>query len=333
MPAETRLAHEYCFFLHDECVRMLVEYEKAKASDVEVQFKDKAESKKFSKIAKENNAITALRVLDRGSEARRVVLNTITMAMVSDCAHHLYESLRCFEKRKFVPAFNLLRKPLLDSLMYLSWMVADEDDFYTAFSSGDPTQINQKIIGNRRKEIIEKALGKTELTNTIQSDDIVSTVFDSRNENGLYGLFQHAVHLITVDRIEIKTAPENFNFIFKHPFDDDIYETLYATLPTVLLYMAHLVMLLFDQIKPMDADSKNAFALRTINGYRFIQSEENAIILAEAMGTALSPIIKCETCGTALKVTLHNAARLLFTDTYRCSHCGKNSPFPLSSIL
>lgn len=333
LPVETRLAHEYCFFLHDECTRMLVEYETARAHHVNVRFKDKAETRKFSKIAKANDAIAALRALDRGSEARRVVLNHITMALVSDCAHHLYESLRCFEKRKIVPAFNLLRKPLLDNLMYLSWMAADEDDFYTAFSSGDPARITQKIIGNRRKEIIAKALGTTELAGIVEANDIVSIIFDSRNESGLYGFFQHAVHLVTIDRIEVKTSPENFNFIFKNPFDDDVYEVLYALLPTVLLYMTHVVVALFDRIKPMDAGTREALVFRSVNGYRFLQSEESAAILADTMGRVLSPLFKCKTCGTALKVTLHNTARLLLTDTFRCTRCGRISPFPLSWIV
>lgn len=118
IPKELRLAHEYCFFLHDECVRMLVEYEKERAHIISFTFKDKAEGAKFKRAAKKHDAVYALRSIGRKEESRRVVLNTITMAMVSDCCHHIYESLKCFEKRKFVPAFNLLRKPLLDSLMF-----------------------------------------------------------------------------------------------------------------------------------------------------------------------------------------------------------------------
>lgn len=333
LPGEARLAHEYCFFLHDECARMLIEYEAASAHEVKVQFKDKAESRKFSKLAKANDVIAALRTLDRGSEARRVVLNNITMAMVSDCAHHLYESFRCFEKRKIVPGFNLLRKPLLDHLTYFSWMAAAEDDFYAAFSSGDPTRITQKIIGNRRKEIIAKALGTTALAGVVEADDIVSIIFDSRNENGLYGLFQHAVHLVTVDRIEVKTSPENFNFIFKHPFDDDVYEALYALLPTVLLYMTHVIMVLFERIKPMDAGARKALVFRSVNGYRFLGSKDGAAMLADTMNRYLSALTKCKTCGSGLKVTRHNAARLLFTNAYRCTRCGRVWPFPFSWIF
>ena len=31
IPQDLQLAHEYCFFLHDECVRLLAEYEAVRA--------------------------------------------------------------------------------------------------------------------------------------------------------------------------------------------------------------------------------------------------------------------------------------------------------------
>lgn len=120
LPEEVRLTHEYCFFLHDEIARMLVEYESADAPKVSFTFADEAQSKKFRSLARKHNSITAMREMGLHSEAKRAVMNAITMAKVSDCAHHIYEALRCFEKRKVIPGFNLLRKPLLDSLMYLS---------------------------------------------------------------------------------------------------------------------------------------------------------------------------------------------------------------------
>lgn len=127
IPKEYRLVHEYCFFLHDECARLLVEYEKERGHIVSFDFKDAAEEKRFKKV--KGHPLDAMRSVGRSEEARRVVINTITMAMVSDCLHHLYEALRCSEKRKFVVAINLLRKPLTDSLFFLSWMLGDEEDF------------------------------------------------------------------------------------------------------------------------------------------------------------------------------------------------------------
>jgi len=333
LPKKVRLAHEYCFFLHDEFTRMLVEYEAAKAHIVSFRFSDNTERRKFERLAKRQDAIGALRALGRHSEARRIILNTVTMAMVSDCAHHIYEALRCLEKRKVVPALNLLRKPLLDSLTYLSWMVADEDEFYTAFTSGDPTKMTQKIIGNRRKDIFEKAIEKADLKGIVNAEEIISRIFDASNHDGLYLFFQHAVHLITVERIELKTSPENFNFIFKSPADDDVYELLYATLPTVLLYMNHLILALYQRVKPMDPGARKALLFRSDNVYRFLHYEGGAAALASALGDALSPHVKCTACGTPLKVTRYNAARLLLAESFRCTCCRRISPFPLSWIF
>jgi len=332
LPKKVRLAHEYCFFLHDEFTRMLVEYEAAEAHIVSFQLPDNKERRKFERLAKRQDAVAALKALDRHFEARRVILNTITMAMVSDCAHHIYEALRCLEKRKVVVAFNLLRKPLLDNLTYLSWMVADEDKFYAVFTSGDPTKMTQKMIGNSRKDIIEKAIEKADLKGIVDAEEIISIIFDADNDCGLYLFFQHAVHLITVDRIKIKTSPENFNFIFKSPADDDVYELLYATLPTVLLYITHLVLALYQRVKPMDPGAREALLFRTDNGYRLLHHDGGAALVS-AMGDILSPKIKCNACGTPLNVTQHNAARLLLADSFRCTRCRRISPFPLSWIF
>jgi hypothetical protein len=38
IPLELRARHEFCFFLHDECVRMLKEYENERVHFVTVKF-------------------------------------------------------------------------------------------------------------------------------------------------------------------------------------------------------------------------------------------------------------------------------------------------------
>lgn len=333
LPKHVRLVHEYCFFLHDEFTRMLVEYEAAKATVVPFRFTDEAQRKRFEELAGEHDVLSAMRELGMHSEARRVVMNNITMAMVSDCAHHLYEALRCFEKRKAVPGFNLLRKPLLDSLMYFSWMVADEDAFYSAFTSGDPTRITQKMIGNRRRDILARAIDMTALGGVVTAEGLMAIVFDAGNPNGLYELLQHAVHLVTVERVEIRTSPENFNFIFKNPDDDDIYEVLYAVLPTVLLYLAHVIMVLYERIKPMGPGGRKAFIFRSTTLYRCLGSQNVVVTMARTLNDNLSPLLKCRDCDASLRVTPYNALRLLLTDSFRCVRCRRKQLFPLSWIF
>ncbi|MER9643301.1 hypothetical protein [Mesorhizobium sp. M0239] len=146
IPNDLRLAHEYCFFLHDESARLMVEYEGAEAHVVSFKFRNKAEAKAFKKHAAKADAIAAMRAGGYEAEARKAVLNQITIAMVSDCLHHIYESLRCLEKRKIIVALNLLRKPLTDNLLYLSWMLGDENGFYHAFTTNSPRGITSSIL-------------------------------------------------------------------------------------------------------------------------------------------------------------------------------------------
>lgn len=333
LPPDVRLAHEYCFFLHDEIIRMLVEYEGAKAHIVKFKFSNAREKVRFEALAKTTDPISVLKGLGRDHEARQVVMNTITMAMVSDCAHHIYEALRCFEKAKVVPGFNLLRKPLLDNLMYFTWMLADEDGFHAAFTSGDSINFTQKMLGNRRRELMQSAVVLAGLSEVIRADDLHKMVFEVSNPDGLYALFQHAVHLVTVDRIEIKTSPVNFNFIFLQPADSEIYRTLYAALPAVLLYLALVVMALYERVCPMDPGARSALLFRAINGYRLLLDGHVSRTVIDVVNKALGPYVRCADCEAGLKVTERNAARLLLADSFQCTSCRRKQLFPLSWML
>jgi hypothetical protein len=159
IPNRGRLAHSYCFFLNDECVRALVEYEAARAHLVTINLKSRINAEEFNRLS-EDDPVEALARTGYPAEARRVVINTIIMAMVSDCLHHIFEALKCFEKRKIIVGFNLLRKPLKQNLLYLAWMLGDEDRFYTDFTSGNPESLSQKKMGNARRQIFAKAISK-----------------------------------------------------------------------------------------------------------------------------------------------------------------------------
>ena len=177
---------------------------------------------------------------------------------------------------------------------------------------------------------MQAAIEETGLSAVVRIEDLHSIIFDVSNPDGLYGLFQHAVHLVTMDRIEIKTSPENFNFIFNQPADQDIYRTLYASLPTVLLYLAFLVMTLYQRIHPIENGSRSAFMFRTINGYRLLLGKEASLAVASAIGKVLSPLLQCANCKTPLKVTESNAAKLLLADCFQCTKCRGKQLFPFS---
>jgi hypothetical protein len=194
IPSEQRARHEYCFFAHDECVRLLKEYEAAGAHLITVNFKSKLTADEFNRIAA-TNPIEALQATGYPQEAKRVVLNQITIAMASDCLHHIFEALKCLEKRKFIVALNLLRKPLKDSLLYLSWILGNEDDFYTTFMTGNPEQLSIKRLSSSRKTILYNAAQQTGLGPSIDVDLLHELLYDRKSPRGFERLFQHAVHL------------------------------------------------------------------------------------------------------------------------------------------
>jgi len=330
-PKHLRLAHEYSFFLHDEAARLLVEYEGARAHTVTFDFRNKAQARKFNEIAERENVVAAMRACGFENEARKVVLNQITMAMVSDCLHHIYEALRCLEKRKSVVALNLLRKPLTDSLLYLSWMLADEDNFYRTFTANSPFGIKASILKGRRAEIFEGALAKTEVAGVLNTSFLEEALFSRTCDWGLQRLFQHAVHLITVERVEFETSPENFNFIFKSHADNDLYELIYDILPNIMLYLSHVILELFGRIAEPDRGGKSAFFVRSILGLYLVEGGENE---ADAL-RRLNPLtqLECPDCGKALAVTPHNASRLILTQSYRCTGCRRIQSFPFSWIF
>jgi hypothetical protein len=332
IPPTFRAAHEYCFFLHDQCVHALVEYEKARAHHVSFKFKRKGDAEAFERLAADTDSINAMRELGYGRQARKLILSQVTMALVSDCLHHVYESLTCIERRKIVVAFNLLRKPLKDSLLMLSWMLGDEDAFYTAFTSGKPELLSQKRLGNVRKEIFAKAIAKTKLTAVFDPDTLNEVLYDRKSNDSFEPLFQRAVHLITVEHLELRTEAENFNFVFKKYTDPDIDEGIYRWLPYILLYLSHVIMGLFNRMRPMDKGTVKAFFVRSTNGYSLACDIDAKETLSE-MEPWFEGHLSCPTCKEPLRITRHNGLRILLTESVRCTRCHTSHPFPFSWIF
>jgi hypothetical protein len=272
IPKRWRLAHSFCFFLHDECVRALVEYEAAGAHLVRISTSEsQVSAEEFSRLAKEDPT-EAFALVKTGypAEARRIVINTIIMGMVSDCLHHIFEALKCFEKRKVVVGFNLLRKPLKQNLLYLAWMFGDEDGFYTEFMSRNPENLSQKKVGNLRQKIFTNAIAKMPKGSPFIPEVLEKLIYDRKFDYGFERAFEHAVHLITIERLELRTTPQNFNFIFKSYADDDTYDALYSWAPYLLFFLAHAILGLFDRMRKMQGAVKTAFAVRSLFAFTLL---------------------------------------------------------------
>jgi hypothetical protein len=186
-------------------------------------------------------------------------------------------------------------------------------------------------LKGRRAEILSGALAKTGIAEILNGEFIDRVLFEQANHSGFQKLFQHAVHLITVQRVEFQTTPENFNFVFKNYADDDLYELIYAALPHVLLYLSHVILGLFERIAPPEAGGKQALHVRSILGLYLVEGGENETHAMERL--TVIPRLRCPHCQATLTITSHNAARLVLTESYRCAECRRVQPFPFSWIF
>ena len=332
IPELERPKHEFCFFLHDECVRAFEEYAETDAYSVKVEFKRTTDANRFAEIANGSDTLEALQKLGYGNAARKVILNTVTMAIVSDCLLHVYEALTCLERRKVVVALNLLRKPLKDSLLYLMWMYSRPDEFYDEFMKGNPEELSQTRLGNIRESLFLDAIRKLDANAIFDAKSLNEIIFDRNNPDGLEGYFQHAVHLVTVKYDVTRTAPQNFNFIFKSPADDDIYETIYRYLPYILCFLSYIIIELLDEVKSMDKGAKLAFRIRALLGMHLIEDTKYNYSIQVLKDTLGSDIV-CPNCRADMKITRYNATKILLTETFRCANCRQIHSLPFSYLF
>jgi hypothetical protein len=211
----------------------------------------------------------------------------------------------------------------------LSWMFGDEDEFYAAFASLNPELLTPKRMGNRRLEILEKAIAKLPVAPIFDSATLNEVLFSRKSNDGFELFFQHAVHLVTVEYAELRTEAENFNFVFKRPTDTDIDDFIYRWLPYVLLYLSHVIMGLFDRMRPMERGASNAFFVRSANGYAFACDKDADGFLAD-INNRFGDRLHCPKCKIPIRITRHNGLRIVLAESVRCTSCRYVFPFPFS---
>ncbi|MCY4377001.1 MAG: hypothetical protein OXC31_24865 [Spirochaetaceae bacterium] len=308
-------------------MRALAEYEEAGAHRETVRFKNEDDFSRFEELAENNDdTISVMQELGYHHASKKVILNTISMAMISDCLHHIYEALTCFEKRKSIVGFNLLRKPLKENLLYLSWMHGRRDEFYCQFMQGDSKYLSQSKIGADRRGIYSDAIQQMPQGDVFDAERIESLIYDRSDRYGFELFFQHAVHLVTIRYPELRTEPENFNFIFKDPRDDDLYEVIYSNLPYLMLFMSHVVMGVFHQMRAMDETSRTLFRIRSMLAYSLIVFPEDDDVLQRFHKT-IRDLPRCRNCNRECKLTPYNLSQMLFRAVFRCTYCRKKNPF------
>jgi hypothetical protein len=265
-------------------------------------------------------------------EYKHHILSHVIMGLTSDMLNFLYEALSCFEKRKFSVAFSLLRKPIKEHLLFLSWILADEEDFISRFEYEPHSKLNS-IPKENRLDIMKKAISKLYVKSAFDPELLWDMIFSKDHSNGFEPTWQRATHLITSQGELLKTENYSFNFIFENSSNDDYYEFLHSKLPYIMLYLSQVTLECFNRILPLNEKTVNHLMIITMGCYESLFLDGRSQHISRMLQKQLGELLSCIHCGSKLKIGKNNAPEFYLHERIYCKKCGLTSEVPLYWIL
>lgn len=331
IPPRYWAAHEFCFFLHDRILSLMLEYETSDVHNTVFNAVQNAIDKSEHKV-ESLDLIDFLKNTELFEEYKHHILSHVIIGLTSDMLNFLYEALSCFEKRKFSVAFSLLRKPIKDHLLFLSWILADEEGFISGFES-EPHLKFDRISKENRLDIMKKAISKLYVKSAFEPELLWDIIFSKDHSNGFEPTWQRATHLITSVGELIKTEKYSFNFIFENPSNDDYYEFLHSKLPYIMLYLSQVTLECFNRISPLNEKTVNHLMIITMGCYESLFLDGRSQKISPMLQRQLGDLLTCIHCGSKLKIGKNNAPEFYLHERIYCKKCGLTSEVPLYWIL
>lgn len=328
LPDEFVSSHEFCFFLHDQMVNLLIEGEKAQVFDNTINFETETEASEFGALSGED-LLDWLRSSGREADSNLFLKKQVTAALLSDFLHFVYEGLKCSEKKKLTVALALFRKPFRENLFYLEWLLADEAGFLARFEGGGRNRF-EFPERKRREPMIETIRAAAEKTHYGSWHDPQS-MYELRYDKSRFGLdayWNMAAHLHT-DHPGIETEPGNFNFVFST--DDDIHaqwKAIYSVIPVLLFHSLQLVQTIIHSFAIPADDSWILDQMRTDIGLSFWLIDHASADEWEGLRAALVEHYEeinlvCSGCGAGIALDEPNLRSLYGRLEARCRACGQ----------
>lgn len=328
VPQPFHQSHSFCFWLHDLMLDIMLQAEHARVSDVQLQFTGEEQEREALSYAD-----PIIFCLDTGriEIAKRITINRIIIPLYGDALHFIYEGLRALEKRKYAVAFALLRKPFRYTLMFASWLLGDEDDFFTRLRTDPAEEFDErKLKPEDRRAILSKAIAGLDFSDCFGADVILEMAFDKKNARGLAQYFDKAAHLVT-SNVGMRTERLNLNFIFKDPNDTDVYENVYPLLAYLLAYLLFLELATIGRIAKVRETYKRWMILAVIGSYESLFGGE--LNMVNHVNETWRDILSCHLCGAQLEIGREDALALFATERVTCKACRTEQQFLLFWLM
>ena len=108
LPESYRESHEFCFYLHDRIADVVVIGEKFSLFEQEITFRCKEDHQEFKAAAEIEKVLSWLKERNYTDELNLIYLKQVYVALVSDFAHFIYETLTASRKGKEKILLHLL---------------------------------------------------------------------------------------------------------------------------------------------------------------------------------------------------------------------------------
>lgn len=335
IPSQHVPAHEFIFFLHDQCASLLVQYEQSNIAKIGIDTIAEAYSNKFP-----NNDSDIIEILqfcrNEGFDAPyyHFLISKILMGLTSDLLHFTYEALKAFEKRKFSVAYSLLRKPFKENLIFICLVLNNYENFIELFEQETDKSLNNFYKhSSSRKAIFEEIIPKLALPDLFEAELIDNMIFSKQYPLGLEISCQKATHLITSQGDFLKTGRMFINSIFDDPNNLDQYEPVYTSLPYIMIFTTHVLLEGFQKLVNLNENTYQHITLSTLGCYENLFTDGRKRALTQSYAKAFGEFLQCIHCGKKIFLTKENSLRMYMTGVLICNHCQFDSEFPFYWLL
>lgn len=332
IPANLVSLHEIAFFFHDQAVQCLKELDRPELRSF--KFEISADRMPETATLKAMNGIDLARLVGFDEDAKRLLLNECILALTADALHFICEGLFAYEKGKLVVSLTLMRKPFKENLLYLEWILADPEGFYSAFADIERRPLLvESLSPERKREFISLAMTKTGLA-TLRDANLLYDLRYNKQANGLEPLWQKAAHLVTIQNPRIRTEEENFNFIFATEENKNgIYEHIALPYMLLCIHFHDMTITAARQLAPLHEGTVRYHEMCKFAGYTYVTGDWASFgsVYHEHL-RAMNALAKCG-CGAKLKIEAQDIAKALFTRKLPCSACGEWTNFDLYYLM
>ncbi|MBN6534182.1 hypothetical protein JZM39_00175 [Acinetobacter pittii] len=326
-------SHEYIFFLHDHCAKLLVEFDKSNISELGLDYLlDKYEEKTGSSPLDIIDVLTFYKKNNLDAPYYHFLTSKLLIGLVGDLLHFIYESLKCFEKRKFSVAYSLLRKPLKENLIFICWLFNNHENFIELFE-----QETHKSLNNLReakiKMILKETINNLPLPEMFDFEILYNMIFSKQLSTGLETPCQRATHLITSQGEFLKTKERSINSIFDDPFDDSYYDSMHICLPYIMLFTTHVIVEAFNNLIKLNNNTYQHLLLVSIASYENLYIDGRKRKLTKSLSRNFKSFLGCIHCKKTIKIQKENALRMFMLNQLFCNHCYMYSDFPFYWLI